>query len=213
MDQPNGPEGRESKGQRTRRAILDTARALFLEQGYHATTMRQVAARSELTVAALYNHVQGKNELWEQVFREANPFSRVPQALEGARGDDAEALLQDAARRLYDAVKANPDHLRLVLIELLEFQGQHLARVLAENAPVVIAFEKRCESLGARLRPLPPFLLSRTFLGLLSAWFLADTLFHGHMPPSLAALRIEDAVGVFLHGALQPTPSTATERP
>jgi AcrR family transcriptional regulator len=193
---------REPRGRRTHRAILDAARGLFLAQGYHGTGMRQVAQVAGLTLGALYNHFPSKDALWEEVFRVANPFGEVPVALGGAEGTTTEALLKDAARRLHAALREHPEHLRLALIELLEFNGRHIAPILAANAPWVSAFEQRCRDLEGGLRPLPPFLVQRTFLGLLSAWFFTETLFMGKMPPSLASLRIEDAVDVFLHGAL-----------
>ncbi len=203
------PVLREPRGRRTQRTLLDEARRLFLAQGYHATGMRQVAQASGVTLGALYNHFPSKDALWEEVFREANPFGKVPEALAGAEGHTTEALLEDAARRLNAILRERPEDLRLVLIELLEFNGRHIEAILARNAPVVLEFERRCHTLEGGLRPLPPFLIQRTFLGLLSAWFFADALFLGRLPPSLSSLRLEDAVDVFLHGALarpKPTP-------
>ena len=37
-----------TKGEVTRLAIEEAAIALFMEQGYHATSMRQIAEQSEL---------------------------------------------------------------------------------------------------------------------------------------------------------------------
>jgi AcrR family transcriptional regulator len=47
----------------TRRRILDVASALFYQRGYHATTMRQVAAGVGMKAGSLYNHFPGKQEL------------------------------------------------------------------------------------------------------------------------------------------------------
>ena len=196
------PATRETKGQRTHRAILEAAGERFLAKGYHATGMREVAQAVGLTLGALYNHFPCKETLWEEVFRSANPFGRVPEAFEEARGATTAALLTDAARKLHGVLCEHPEHLRLVFIELLEFDGRHIAEILAGNAPAVLEFEQRCQVLEGGLRPLPPYLVLRTFLGLLSAWFFTETLFRGEMPSSLASLRIEDAVDVFLHGAL-----------
>ncbi|MGH9303090.1 MAG: TetR/AcrR family transcriptional regulator [Acidimicrobiales bacterium] len=50
----------------TTERIIAAAAELFHEQGYRATTMRQIAARVGIKAASLYNHFSGKQEL---VFR------------------------------------------------------------------------------------------------------------------------------------------------
>jgi AcrR family transcriptional regulator len=200
-----------TRGERTVRAILDSARDLFISQGYHGTGIREVATAAGLTVGAVYNHFAGKQAIFERVFDEHNPFGLVPAALAEARGADIEEIVRDASVRLNHQLRQRRDLLRLVFIELLEFNGRHIPATIARNAEAVEKFLDRLrEAGGVRLRPLPPLLLMRTFLGLLSAWFFTETLFEHELPASLAGLRIEDAVEVFLHGALLPgTGSTA----
>ncbi|MDY0061334.1 MAG: TetR/AcrR family transcriptional regulator [Myxococcota bacterium] len=193
-----------AKGSRTRRAVLDAARELFVAQGFHGTAMRQVAATSGLALGALYNHFASKDALFEAVFAEHNPFRLVPEAFEQAQGDSVQAMLEDVAQRLNHELRERPDLLRLVLIELLEFNGRHIPAILTRNAEVVALFYERLQKAPGSVRPVQPLLLMRVFLGLLSAWFLTDTLFGGEMPASLSRLQIVDAVDIFLHGALEP---------
>lgn len=202
-----------SRGERTVRAILDSARELFISQGYHGTGIREVAAAAGLTVGAVYNHFSGKEALFDRVFLENNPFGLLPDVLASAQGATVEETLRDVAVRLSHRLQQRRDLLRLVFIELLEFNGRHIPATIARNAEAVSQFLERLHLTGgASLRPLPPLLLMRTFLGLLSAWFFTDTLFKDELPASLAGLRIEDAVEVFLHGALVPI-SAATAAP
>ncbi|HOX46479.1 MAG TPA: TetR family transcriptional regulator [Myxococcota bacterium] len=214
-DQPPGllePAAGESatKGARTQRAILEAAKGLFIAQGYHGTSIREVATGAGVTIGAVYNYFDSKEAIFEQVFADYNPFRFVPETFQSARGETPEELLRDIARRLEGMLHQRSDLLRLVFIELLEFNGRHLLTVLTRNAALVDEFRERLgQAGGARLRDMPPFLLLRTFLGLLSAWFLAETLFQDKLPPSLAALRMEDAVDVFLHGALAEAPTNA----
>ena len=46
-----------------REAVLRTAVGLFLEQGYHRTTLNDVAERLNVTKPALYNYFGGKDEI------------------------------------------------------------------------------------------------------------------------------------------------------
>ena len=47
--------------------ILDVATVLFYEHGYHATTMRDVAAGVGIKAGSLYNHYASKEELLFQI--------------------------------------------------------------------------------------------------------------------------------------------------
>ena len=47
----------------TERRILEAATVLFYEKGYHATTMREVAAEVGIKAGSLYNHYLSKEEL------------------------------------------------------------------------------------------------------------------------------------------------------
>jgi TetR/AcrR family transcriptional regulator, cholesterol catabolism regulator len=51
----------------TERRILDVATVLFYEHGYHATTMRDVAAGVGIKAGSLYNHYASKEELLFQI--------------------------------------------------------------------------------------------------------------------------------------------------
>jgi AcrR family transcriptional regulator len=49
-----------SRGERTRETILDAARQLFIQQGYHGTSMRQIASQAGIALGSLYNHFPNK---------------------------------------------------------------------------------------------------------------------------------------------------------
>jgi AcrR family transcriptional regulator len=46
-----------------RRQILDAARACFMRNGFHATSMQDVIAEAELSVGAVYRYFKSKNEI------------------------------------------------------------------------------------------------------------------------------------------------------
>lgn len=53
----------------TRQRILDAAEALFTEQGFEATTLRQITGAAEVNLAAVNYHFGSKEELIREVFR------------------------------------------------------------------------------------------------------------------------------------------------
>ena len=54
---------RERNAERTRELILDTALPLFLEKGYEATTMEQVAEKAQIGTSTLYRYFGTKDLL------------------------------------------------------------------------------------------------------------------------------------------------------
>jgi AcrR family transcriptional regulator len=73
----------EAKRQSNRwQAILDTAAAKFAEQGYHATTIRELAAATAMTPGAIYFHVPNKQALLLAVYEEG--VQRILDRIEAA---------------------------------------------------------------------------------------------------------------------------------
>jgi AcrR family transcriptional regulator len=64
----------------TEQRILDAATALFYDKGYHATSVRELAAAVGIKAGSLYNHFPGKEDL---LFRIAH--GTMVELLEGGR--------------------------------------------------------------------------------------------------------------------------------
>lgn len=57
-------ERQDRERQAVRRAIVDAARELFLQDGYRHVSMRKIAERIEYSPAALYGYFQSKDEIF-----------------------------------------------------------------------------------------------------------------------------------------------------
>ena len=66
-------EETQTKGETTRLAIEDAAVNLFMEHGYHATSMRQIAERAGLALGGIYNHFSSKEEIFEGIIVDKQP--------------------------------------------------------------------------------------------------------------------------------------------
>jgi AcrR family transcriptional regulator len=64
---PPAPKTPKSAG--TRRRLVDLAARLFIERGYDAVSMRDIAAAGELTKGAVYGHFRSKGQLLVEVIR------------------------------------------------------------------------------------------------------------------------------------------------
>jgi AcrR family transcriptional regulator len=63
------PAPRTPKSAGTRRLLLDVAARLFVERGYNAVSMRDVASAAQLTKGAVYGHFRSKGQLLVEVIR------------------------------------------------------------------------------------------------------------------------------------------------
>ena len=65
-----GKSRREEYSETTRRALLDSATALFAERGYARTSLDEIAADARVTKGALYGHFPSKQALFRAVLQE-----------------------------------------------------------------------------------------------------------------------------------------------
>ena len=124
-------------------AIREAATRLFYEQGYHATTLRQIATDAGLKVGSLYYHIAGKEPLLlDLMCRVLDDL--LAQAREAAEAEDA------AIDRLRAAIAL---HIRFHAERAAEvFVGSTELRSLsADGRRIVIAKREEYEALVERL--------------------------------------------------------------
>ncbi|MEA2602078.1 MAG: hypothetical protein QOF89_3070 [Acidobacteriota bacterium] len=116
------------KSDASTRKVLKAALSLFARQGFRATTMRQIARRSGLSVGALYHHFGGKEEIFGQLIDQywqvlLDPELPLNQIFNAARfPEDLEAM----AAAIEEVVAANSSHILLIYIDVIEFKGKHI---------------------------------------------------------------------------------------
>lgn len=126
---------RTPKSSRTRRRLLDLAADLFIERGYAAVSIRDIASAAQLTNGAVYGHFRSKGQLFVEVIRwklaerdEAIDFTKAAADPERAvelmydeRYRDIRLLEVDAAA----AARHDPD----VAAGLAELYGERNQRI------------------------------------------------------------------------------------
>jgi AcrR family transcriptional regulator len=108
-------ERREREKQELRRKILETARKMFLAEGYEAVTMRKIAQKIEYSPTAIYLHFKDKDALFGELCRQ--DFLRLAQALSGiAQIKDPIEQLRRMGRAYLDFALEFPNHYRLMFM-------------------------------------------------------------------------------------------------
>jgi AcrR family transcriptional regulator len=106
--------------QDTKQKILDTAERLFGEQGYDATSLRQIIAEAGVNLAAVHYHFGSKEELLDElVVRRAGPVNEARIAmldlLEAAEGPPVvEKVLEAFLLPTAETANRNPQFVKLM---------------------------------------------------------------------------------------------------
>lgn len=192
-----------TRGEQTRKTILQAAHDLFIEQGYHGTSMRQIASRVHLALGGLYNHFSSKEQVFEAVFQAFHPYHEVLPLIAAAKGENLEQLVQDALKRMAQAVQDRPDFLNLMFIELVEFKSMHAQRLFSTLIPQgVQILQNLVGAFPDQMRPIPPAMVVRTFLGLFFGYYLTETALAPGASQEFRLNAMQHFVDIYLHGIL-----------
>jgi AcrR family transcriptional regulator len=191
-----------SRGERTRDEIVTAAHQLFLERGFHGTSMRMIAQQAGIALGGIYNHFSGKEDIFNAVLLAFHPYLEVVPALQAARGESIEELIRDAARGMIVGLGKRPDLLNLMFIELVEFKGRHVPQLFDIVFPQILSFVQRIAEMQSSLRPIPLPVLLRAFIGLFFSYYITELLLGDHFPVEHKDNTLDHFVDIYLHGIL-----------
>jgi AcrR family transcriptional regulator len=194
-------EKRETKREKTRLAIVEAGYRLIIEQGYAATSMREIARAGHIALGGLYNYFPSKEELFKAIIDEKHPFLEILPILNSVEGGSVEEFVRNAAHTLIDQLGHHPDFLNLMLTEIVEFKARHVPMIFARFLPMALPLAERLAGLEGSLRPMPPFVLARAFLGMFFSYYITGIL-TGDLLPDQQEHALDHFVGIFLHGVL-----------
>ena len=193
----------QNKGERTRGEIIEAAYALFVQQGYHGTSMRQIAQEADLALGGIYNHFDSKEAIFKAVIVAYHPFVTVVPKLETLDDSATEELLRKAARLFVHEMEQQNGLFNLMFIELIELDGRHMPEIVDAVLPYVLRFQQRVT--GGReesLRAQTPVAFFRSFIGTVVAYYVMNELLAGTAVMQLDPLSIDDMMDTYLHGLI-----------
>jgi AcrR family transcriptional regulator len=198
-----------AKGANARQRILESAYRLFLLQGYHGTSMRQVARSAGLSPAAIYNHFESKEVLFTALLAERIPHRALVKAVASVQESNPDRMVHQAFAAMQQAMADQFDNLRLMFIELIEFQGRHASDLAGDLLPELLAFTGRLREQDPRIGRFRNELLTRAFFGLYFSYTMTAVLLApipGFEPNSADLQRLAD---LFLNGVRGGGPPAA----
>lgn len=191
-----------SKGERTRQTIEEAAYELFLVQGYSATSMRQIAEEAGLALGGIYNHFSGKEELFEGIILDKHPYKKILPVILAAPGKTLVEFIRNAAHALVEELGRRPDFIRLMFIEIVEFDSKHMPVFFEEIFPDFLPLVQRFQIPDGELRPIPAPLLLRAFMGMFFSFYMTELITEHINIPQMHENALDGFVEIFLHGIL-----------
>ena len=191
------------KGELTRTVIVDAAHKLFIKQGYHGTSMRQIAQKAQIALGGIYNHFSSKDDIFQAVFVDNHPFLAMLPTLEAAEGETVEEFVRNAAHQMVNAIYSRPDFLNVMFIEIVEFKSAHVHELFETTFPRGMKIVQRMVGAEGNLREIPAPMLIRAFISLFFSYYLADVIIGASAPPEFNENAIDYYVDIFLHGILE----------
>ena len=154
------PDDLTERGRRTRDALLDAARELFMQRGYSAVGTEEIVKHADVTRGALYHHFRDKRDLFRAVFRqmEGQIVGEIMAQVEAADTDDPIEALWVGIRSFLDVCE-DRQRIQVGLIDAPSVLGWTEWREIgAEHgmALVVTALEAARDAGGLRSAEVQP---------------------------------------------------------
>lgn len=164
----------EPKEKSSRQRILETACTLFVNNGYHGTSTRDITNQIGLSPSTLYSHFKTKEVIFVAVLETYHPWLIIPSAVENARGKNVDEIVRSAADEMLKEWDKQPDLIRLHLIESVEFRGQHLPELFDNTFKKMTQAVEKMVAANSELHTINADILTRALLGLFFAYLMTD---------------------------------------
>lgn len=202
---------RQIRSDASQARVLQAAYELFLQQGYAATSMRQIAERANLTIGGIYGQFENKEAIWQAVFRTYHPAKNIAEVVQQAQGNTIAELLRDAAHRMVTGLGDNPDVINLTFIELVEFKGRNMGDIMLMIAPKLFEFLQKVIQGEGKLRDIPVPILARAFIGMFFSYFITEILVGKQFREFYAGEVLDPFIDIYLYGILDEQPARGNQ--
>ncbi len=210
------PKLREEAVEKNQIRIEEAALKVFTRQGYHGTSVREIADQAGVSLGNIYHYYKTKQEIFESLVARYSARIGALQAekLAPLVGDLSKENLRRLAAFARQMITENTDYWRLMYIDVVEFGNQHF-KYLYHDFPNTL--KKMHPGAFAGMPPKdgvdPAMAFASLYLQFVT-YYLVETLFGGQQHlgvPEEAA--IEHYITVFSHGIGVATRAGVESRP
>jgi AcrR family transcriptional regulator len=116
--------------------IEQAALHIFTRQGYHGTSIREIAEEADVSLGNIYNYYKTKEDIFVSLVRRYEKRMRVLQAekLTPLIGSLEPHNLQRLSEAVREIIYNEPDYWRLMYVDIVEFGNEHFAHIFRDLA-------------------------------------------------------------------------------
>ncbi len=203
----NADAQRQLDPEGTRAAILDAAHALFVAQGFAATSMATIAKQAGVTKSLIHHHFGSKRELWEAVkLRALGAYHQEQSALFQQQKADL-ALIEASILAYFRFLQRNPDVVRIVSWMAVE-GDETCSTILIDLTQQGLELIRQGQRDGLLRSDVDASFILAPFFTLVRGWFTERPLLRdcvGEIPDQVAdEAYLRAVLKIYLQGLLPP---------
>src|SRR5215204_1770295 len=197
--------------EKRKETIEDAARELFIKQGFHRTSMRDIARGAEVSLGNLYNYYETKEAIFESLIN--GYVTVVDDKLRSIFSEIDEPLEPESLRQLGELVgqlvNEHSDFWLLMYIDVLEFQNRHFRKmfdgIIGRFRKIFADKFKEAEDRGDLRTGVDAALAFTAAYMQFFNYFLVEKLFGGNRHLGLSDERVvEHLTEIFFNGVPPP---------
>ncbi len=171
------PRARKRDPDATRRAILRAAEKLFVDRGFAATSMNDIAGLAGVTKSLIHHHFGSKERLWAELKRKLLAHYAEVQGELNLNPDMSGDVLERSVDTLFDFLRDNPRFVRLSLWIDLEKDKRLADLAYPELVSTGIERIRALQEAGTLRADIEPPQLIAAMVSLCAHWFRARAEF------------------------------------
>lgn len=187
------PKLKDKDVEHNQQKIEQAALRVFTRQGYHGTSVREIAEGAGVSLGNIYNYYPNKEKLFESLVRRyeqrMNEVQR--QKLTPLIGSLEQENLKALANAVREIIYNDPDYWRLMYIDVVEFGNAHFAHIYRNLAKNIKALGKKKQEENGDDSPDTSVAFTAIYLQFFT-YFLVEKLFGGKQH---LGLPDEEAIG------------------
>jgi AcrR family transcriptional regulator len=206
------PRSSRIKSAETRVNIVEAAFRLFVEQGYSATSMRDISRQAGVTVGGIYNHFQTKEEVWKEVILTKHPVHEILPYLLTAEGETTADVVHSAAQLMIRELSKRTDLFNLMFIEIVEFRAKHASDLFQVIKPRLVELQLMFHGKPGRTRSISEQVILRSFVGLFVSFYVTGIFLKNVNDLAFDQTILDQFVDLYLYGILDENDSADPEK-
>jgi AcrR family transcriptional regulator len=130
------PKILKEQREKSQRRIADAALKLFTTKGFHGTNTREIAKEVGVSTGSIYTHYASKEAMFKDLTQRyrTNVENWLAQTVRKIPDPFSRSGLTTLASAIRAKVRANPEYLLLIFIDVVEFRNQYFAKTFV-NVP------------------------------------------------------------------------------